>query len=60
MHYLLKNRVNKKVGNNIECQYNCGKVGHTTWNFNILANDVLKGKIRDKEEHSKALTEEEP
>ena len=58
--FFTRNRVTKKVGNNIEGQYNCGKVGHTTWNFKILANDVLKGKIRDKEEHNKALIEEEP
>ena len=43
----LFSRSHKKVGNNIECYY-CQKVGHTTLYCKTQANDILKGKIRDK------------
>jgi hypothetical protein len=26
--------------------YYCRKMGHTTWNYRFLANDVLKGKVK--------------
>ena len=55
VHYLLI----KKVVNNIECHY-CPKVGHTTWNCKTPVNDILKGNIRDKEQHNRAFIEEEP
>ena len=54
----LFSRSHKKVGNNIECYY-CQKVGHTTLYCKTQANDILKGKIRDKEQHNRALTVEE-
>ena len=54
----LFSRSHKKVGNNIECYY-CRKVGHTAWYCKTRANDILKGKIRDKEQHNRALTVEE-
>ena len=54
----LFSRSHKKVGNNIECYY-CRKVGHTAWYCKTQANDILKGKIRDKEQHNRALTVEE-
>jgi hypothetical protein len=31
----------------MECYY-CKKMGHTTWNCRFQANDVLKGKLKDK------------
>ena len=45
--HALFSRSHKKVGNNIECYY-CQKVGHTALYCKTQANDILKGKIRDK------------
>ena len=53
-----RNRSNKEKGE-IECYY-CKKMGHTTWNCRFRANDVLKGKVKDKSHSANAAIMEEP
>ena len=51
MRYMLKIEQGKKrkqiVKEDIEWYY-CKKAGHTTWNCKLWANDLLKGRARDK------------
>jgi hypothetical protein len=43
----------------IEC-YHCKKMGHTTWNYKFRANDVLKGKVKDRLHVANATIVEDP
>jgi hypothetical protein len=43
----------------IECHY-CKKLGHTTWNCRQRANDVLKGKFKDKQHIASVVVIEDP
>ena len=42
----------------IKC-YDCKKLCHITWNCKQRTNDVLKGKVRDKQHMASALMIEE-
>jgi hypothetical protein len=43
----------------IECHY-CKKLGHTTWNCRQRANDVLKGKVKDRQHIASVAMIEDP
>jgi len=49
----------RKDKEDIECHY-CKKMGHTAWNCRQRANDVLKGKIKDRQHIVSAALMEEP
>ena len=40
--------------------YYCKKMGHTTWNCRFPANDILKGKVKDKSHATNAAIVEDP
>jgi hypothetical protein len=58
--YLRNNRSRSAKDNGeMECYY-CKKMGHTAWNCRFRANDILKGKAKDKPHVANVAIIEDP